>query len=370
MKVLHCIPGMGGGGAERQLAYLAGPLISLGWEVHAALVAGGPNLARLQASGAHIHRLRSVTSYDPRLAWQLARIVRRVKPDVVQVWFVQMEVIAGAVSTLFGIPWILSERSSILAYPPTWKNSLRVAVARRADAIVSNSSGGDDYWKERAGSGVLRFIIPNAVPLEEIDRARAHVPSGLAVRTDQAVVLSIGRFGPEKNIDRLFDALRDIVQRPRTVGILCGEGPLRPGICHRIAEAGLSDRIFAPGYIIEICPLLKRADVVVAAGVFEGRPNAVLEAMAAERPLVVSDIPAHREILDDTSALWVDSGDPRAIAAAVRSVLDDPMAAARRAAAARSRAVQWSMAAAAAEYDRVYERVLSRRATRLDRGGS
>ena len=363
MKVLHCIPTMGGGGAERQLAYLARSLIARGWDVHVALVAGGPNLARLQTSGAIIHSLTSLTSYDPRLAWQLARIVRNVKPHIVQVWLLQMDVIAGAVSTVLGIPWILSERASVLAYPPTWKNRLRIAMARRAAAIVSNSSGGDDYWKERAGATVHRVIIPNAVPVDEIDRASADIPVGLAVESDQTMVVSIGRFSPEKNMDRLFDALTDIVQRPRTVGILCGDGPLRPAICQRIAEEGLSDRIFAPGYIAEIWPLLRRADVVVAVAIFEGHPNAVLEAMAAGSPLVVSDIPAHREILDATSALWVDPHDAGAIAAAVRTVLDDPRAAERRAAAARSQALRWSMAAVAAEYDKLYRFVLSRGAS-------
>src|SRR5687768_3558015 len=139
MKVLHCIPGMGGGGAERQLAYLAGPLIARGWEVHVACVAGGPNLARLEESGARIHRLRIRNSYDPRLVWQLARTIRAVGPDLVQAWFVQMDVVAGAVATLTGVPWILSERSSVLAYPPTWKNRLRIAIARHVAAIISNS---------------------------------------------------------------------------------------------------------------------------------------------------------------------------------------------------------------------------------------
>ena len=357
---------MGGGGAERQLAYLAAPLIARGWDVHVALVTGGPNLSRLEASGAVIHRLRALTSYDPRLPWQLARLIRRVRPDVVQVWFVQMEVSAGAVSTLLGVPWILSERSSMMAYPRTWKNTLRLAIAKYAAAIVSNSQGGDAYWQDRGAPGVLHFVIPNALPLDEIDQARPGVPAGLAVRPDVAVAISIGRFDREKNLDAVFAAFREVVARPNTVAILCGNGPLRPELCRRIADAGLADRILAPGYVAGIWPLLKRAHVVVAASAFEGRPNAVLEAMAAGRPLVVSDIPAHREILGEASALWVDPDDPAAIAAAVIDVLSDTAAANRRAAAARATATQWSLAAAAAEYDSVYRRVVSRHRTLPD----
>ena len=349
---------MGGGGAERQLAYLAGPLITRGWAVHVALAAGGPNLRRLEAGGAVIHRLHPWTSADPRLLWQIARVVRRIKPDVIQVWFVQMEVAAGIVATALRIPWILSERSSAPAYPRTWKNRLRIAIARHATAIVSNSSGGDLYWGEHAHPDALRFIIPNALPLEEIAATTMAVPGALPIRAADAVIVSAGRFSSEKNLHNVLAALRRVVARPGTVAVLCGDGPLWRSLNRQIDEVGLSDRILTPGYIVDLWPLLKRADVVVAAGTFEGRPNVVLEAMAAERPLVVSDIPAHREVLDEGSALWVNPENPAAIAAAVLNVLDDPDAARRRAAAARTKVLQWTVSAAAAQYDDVYRRVV------------
>ena len=363
MKILHCIPGMGGGGAERQLAYLAGPLGARGWDVHVALGTGGPNLARLQAGGAAVHWLAGAGNHDPRLVWQLARIFRRLRPDLVQVWFVQMEVLAGTVSELLGVPWMISERSSLLAYPPSMKNSLRVAIARTADAIVSNSAAGDAYWDSRASRRVRRFVIPNALPLDEIDATSAAVPADMPLGPGVSVVLFAGRFGPEKNVERLLSALREIVKRPHTVAVLCGEGPLLARLQRTIAADKLDGRILTPGYVADIWPLMKRADVMVATGLFEGRPNSVLEAMACNLPLVVSDIPAHREILDERSACWVDPADTRALVERVLEVLEDRFVAGQRAAAARSRAAGWSVPAVAAQYDRVYREVLGNHRT-------
>ena len=116
---------MGAGGAERQLAYLCAELPALGWEVHVALGAGGPNLARLRESGATVHTLGTRSNYDPRLAWRLWRLVRRIRPDLVQAWLLQMEVLAGLVATTSRIPWILSERSAAPAYPGSVKSSVR-----------------------------------------------------------------------------------------------------------------------------------------------------------------------------------------------------------------------------------------------------
>lgn len=361
MKVLHCIPGMGGGGAERQLAYLAGPLAARGWDVHVALGAQGANLPRLEAGRAVVHRLCGSSSHDPRLIWQLGTVFRRVRPDIVQVWFVQMEVLAGVVARFFRVPTVISERSSVLAYPATMKNRVRLTLARTADAIIANSQAGSDYWDGRLGSHVARVVIPNALPTEEIDSAQPALPPGCAVGDADDVVLFAGRFEPEKNIHVLVTALQAVVRRPGTVAILCGEGSLHESVQRRVAAEGFGNRILTPGYVSDIWGAMKRAAVVVAVGLFEGRPNSVIEAMACQRPLVVSDIPAHREILDRHSALWVDPQDPAAIARAVLEVFDDPRAAALRAATAKTRAEAWSIASAAAQYDAVYRQVLTRR---------
>ena len=76
-RILHVIPSMGYGGAERQAAYLAHGLAGLGHDVHFALFAGGENLPLLEQSGATVHRLREAGNYDPRRLLELLRIAER-----------------------------------------------------------------------------------------------------------------------------------------------------------------------------------------------------------------------------------------------------------------------------------------------------
>jgi glycosyltransferase involved in cell wall biosynthesis len=349
---------MGGGGAERQLAYLAGALRDRGWDVHVALGADGPNLPRLAAGGATIHRLSGANSHDPRLAWQLSRVVGRVRPDLIQVWFVQMEVLGGMAAELRRVPWIISERSSELAYPSTFKNRFRLVLARAADGIISNSTGGDRFWQTRASRRIPRTIVPNALPLEEIDAVRASIPPGLSIAAGEDVVLFVGRFGAEKNIDVLVTALSEVLRRPKTRAVLCGTGPLQAQIRERVASDGLADRVLMPGYVGDIWPLMKRASVLVSLSLFEGHPNSVLEAAACGCPVVASDIPAHREFLDAASARLVDPCDAGAAARTIIEVLDCREAAHGRAQAARARAARWTIAAAADAYDQFYRRLL------------
>jgi len=358
-SIVHCIPSMGGGGAERQLAYLAGELTRLGWEVHVALLSDGANGERLKAGGAVVHRMTAAGHHDPRIFGHLLRIIHAVRPDLVQTWFVQMEVMGGMAARMMRVPWILSERSSELAYPGTLKNRLRARLASGASAIVANSSGGDQYWQARVASRIPRHVVPNAVPIEEIAGARPLGREDTGLEPDDDVILYVGRFSPEKNLEVLVAALEVALSRPRTVAVLCGEGPLRATVERWLRERGIADRVRLLGYAPAVWGWMKRAAVLVSPSIFEGRPNVVLEAMACGCPLVASDIPAHREFLDDGSALLVKPDLPTALADAIVSVLSLREAAGRRADRARAKAAEWSVPAIGRQYDRIYRDVLA-----------
>jgi glycosyltransferase involved in cell wall biosynthesis len=68
---------------------------------------------------------------------------------------------------------------------------------------------------------------------------------------------------------------------------------------------------------------MKKASLFISLSKFEGSPNAVMEAMACGCPLVLSDIPGHREILNDKSALFVDPSNIRLTANAILKVLNN-----------------------------------------------
>jgi glycosyltransferase involved in cell wall biosynthesis len=349
---------MAGGGAERQLTYLAKELVQARCDVHVALVQGGPNLERLEATGVTIHRLRSLGNHDPRILAQLLATIKAIHPDLVHCWLLQMEVFGGVAATLSGTPWVLSERSSEAAYPPTWKNRLRVRVASHASGIVSNSDAGEQYWAARANGRISRYVIPNALPLEEIDAAPPATDHETGLPTGTRLVLSAGRIDEGKNVEALVRAVGLIADR--SVGVICcGDGPLRASLERFSAEQGLTGRVRLVGYVPHLWSLMKRAAVLVSSSRFEGRPNVVLEAMACGCPLVVSDIPAHREFLDERSAIFVDANDSRGIADAIVSVLSDPVAAATRARVARDQVQQLSTAVIVQEYIRVYRQVLA-----------
>lgn len=361
MRVLHCIPSMQGGGAERQVTYLAGALRTLGCDVHVALNAGGSNFDALREAGATIHLLNLRGNHDPRVILRLRRIISRVKPDVIQCWLTQMQIAGGMAAMIAGIPWVLSERASAAAYPRTFKNMLRARMGSAASAIVSNSAAGDRYWAARGSERTARYVIPNALPLQELAAVQPASPAETGVSPDEALVLFAGRFDEQKNAAAFVHAVRRVRASRPLRALMCGDGPLRADIEKLVVGLGLESTITVAAYTSQLWRLMKRADVFVSTSLFEGSPNAVLEAMALGCPLVVSDIPEHREILDERYAILACPHDPDALASGIESVMLDRETARRRAAAAAGGSYARAPLFVAGKYLEVYRDVLARR---------
>ena len=360
MRLLHLIPNLSGGGAERQLSYLAPELARMGHDVHIAYSTEGP--IKPELPGVVLHQLKSRSNYDPYLLWQLVRIIRRIKPDIIHTWILQMDILGGIAARLNGIPWIFREPSSAMAYPPTWKNRLRVRIGSGATAIVSNSSGGNEYWRIQLPYN-RRYIIPNGLPVHEIGRAAAALPPGL-VSSEMPIVLYVGRLtsdiSAKKNLKSLLESLVLVIQQQNVLGILCGEGPQRSELEMLRHRLGLDEWVHFAEHlpVASVWALMKKASVFVSLSAYEGCPNAVMEAMVCGCPLVLSDIPAHREILDESCALFVDTSNIKQTADTIVQALRDGDASRGRTLIAKQKTQEWSISEMACNYQRIYKQLI------------
>lgn len=267
-----------------------------------------------------------------------------------------MDVLASLASALTGVPWVFREYTT--PTPPfPFKYELRLFMARKAHAVISNSAGGDRFWRMKKYPS-QKYLVPNALPLDEIERTKPEILDGYGFEKKR-LVLFAGRFGPEKNIENMLSAIEEVVQDDAVVALLCGDGPLLAGARAIVEKKRLGERIKFPGYVSNIWGLMKAADAFVSISHREGRPNAVVEAMGAGTPLVVSDIPMHREFLDEHSALIVDRHNPVKVAEAIRSCLFEKEASHARTRAAKSVVEQWSVGAIAQSYLDIYKVITS-----------
>jgi glycosyltransferase involved in cell wall biosynthesis len=368
LRLLYTIPTLGQGGAERQLTYLTSAMTALGHSVEVAVLRSGIHRSPLSASGVRVHCLgpmedcevalrRDIGHYSPALLRRLVSLIKKSRPDVTQSCLMQMDVLTGIASKITGTRWLLRESSSGNG---TWKSPklwLRRMLAKSAAGVIANSRAGAASWMRSLPRRSVTYI-PNGIRCDEIESAPPADVRGYAIDDDTRLVVYAGRFVSCKNISNLLSAAATVVERqPEVRFLLAGEGPERRPAEDEVRRRGLADRIRFAGFVPDPWSLMKRAAVMVSVSRFEGAPNSVLEAMAAGCPMVVSDIPAHREILDESSAAFAAPESADGIAAAIESVLGAPERARERAERARESVRAYSVDAMALRYEAMYRTV-------------
>lgn len=231
-------------------------------------------------------------------------------------------------------------------------------VWRRAAGFVATTAGIRDSFEERHGGRERVRVVPNGC---EVPALRAF--PGLS-REQPPRVLYAGQLYPWKGVDVLVEAMAQVPEaRLVILGGLPGEADL-VRIRALVERLGLGPRTEMLGTVpqVRVAEELSRAGAVAvpflktAMSERHTSPLKAFEAMAAGRPLVVSDLPASREILrDGENALLVPPGEASALAAALRRLLGEPALAERLARAAWDEAPRYSWDARALALAALFE---------------
>jgi len=361
LRIMMVTHSLRAGGAERQLGYLARGLEERGHRV--AVVAlrrpGEPDPAK-DIRGP-VCRPAGRGNYDPRLFFRIWRTIRRERPDLIQTWNPQTDILGGAAAVFAGCPWIIREPISGDFYRSGWKPRLRSLLAVRAAAVIANSAGGRRYWLERY-PGRFLAVVRNGLPLEAIGEVEPVTRERLGLKPGRKLILYAGRLTRQKRVDLLLETFSRLGPDRDAVLVICGEGEEENTLKNRAAELGAAGQVRFVGVQApeRVWALMKTADLFVSLSDFEGMPNTVMEAMACGTPLLVSDIPAHREILDENAAALVNRGDAPAAASGLEFLLSDRSADLRRTrtAAARQQVMSWSISEMVSGYEKIYRLVL------------
>lgn len=201
------------------------------------------------------------------------------------------------------------------------------------------------------------------VCLNGIDEAFLKITHSPGV-TGQLRVVAIGSLIPRKGYDVLIDAVARMRRRDQIQIRIAGDGPERLRLLQQAAHLGVADRFELVGELApeRIPQFLADADAFVLSSRSEGRPNVVIEALAAGLPVVCSILPGVEGLVDSGENGWlVNVGDAEELAEALDEACADPRERARRGVAARERMLRspWSWSAAGSCYDQVFRNAIA-----------
>ena len=203
-------------------------------------------------------------------------------------------------------------------------------------------------------------VIRNGVNVRRVHQAkyRASSESG-----ETNLIVSVGRLRPSKNPGAVLRAFAEIAQPDRRL-VFCGTGALLGALVRLAHELEVEDLVSFPGELPReaVYSTLWKADVFVSLSRVEGMPIAVLEALSAECPAVLSDIPPHRELARVVDGLpLVDPDDVSGAAEAMERFLQESAASLSRMGRRCRHLVEenFSLDAMLDEYDETYRHLVS-----------
>lgn len=276
-----------------------------------------------------VHFVQGFNQYDPRLIWGVIDLVKAFQIDIVHAHEVKSDVITYLAAQIHTVPIVTTLHGWI---GNGLKQRVLVALDKRIvrgfDRVIAVSR---QIERELITAGVppdkLR-LLHNAIVVERYRRTghRGLLSEAIGRPVLSPVIASIGRLSPEKGHADLIRAIDIVSRRGQKVSlVLIGDGPERPKLLQQINALGLQGRVHLPGYIREPQRLLEEVDLMVLPSHTEGLPNAALEALLMEVPVLATKVGGTPEVITDgETGRLVPAHSPEALAGGILEFLAAP----------------------------------------------
>ncbi|MEM3071799.1 MAG: glycosyltransferase [Candidatus Anstonellales archaeon] len=366
-RVLHIIPNFRPGGAERLVIELMKASDQEIFEIAAVSLypESGTILEKeINKNDLKVFYCDKKIGLDLRMFYKLYRIFKEFKPDVVHT---HLSVLRYSLlpSILCRIPLRVHTVHSIAQKEVDRIGKIIHFYAFRFAGVVpiGISQNIAASIKEIYGKHIYVPVIYNGVPTASY----VSQPGKVLQKEKNKIILHVGSFSTAKNHPLLIEAF-EIVQKecPETRLWLVGEGPNIPKVKSLVDEKGLSCCVSFLGIRDDVPTLIASSDIFVMSSDWEGLPLAVIEAMAAGKPVVTTNVGAIPEIVKDgESGIVVPPGNRENLANAILRLLRDHALRERMGNQAKKRAISsFDISRTAREYENLYLYMLGIKGTK------
>lgn len=352
------------GGAEKTLYALATLLDHRRFDVAGvvSLKPEGRYADRLREQGVRVHTLGLTRAPRPTDARRLAAIIERERPEVVHALMYQAIQLCRLAKSRVSFPFKLISSPRVNYRSRSWPTLLVDRWLKdRDDLLIAECDASRRFLLERLRYDPRKvLVVRNGVdlagwPASKIDRQSKRME--LRLSAGDVLVGAIGRLDRQKGFATLVEAMAKLKDTPLKCAII-GDGPERPRLEALIRRHELEKSVWLLGERVDVPSWLSAFDLYCLPSLWEGLPNALLEAMALGLPVVASAVDGVPEaVTDGKDGALVPPSRPAALASALRALAADPARRAALGAAAKaSVAERFTLRRMMAEYEAAYDR--------------
>ena len=291
------------GGTEKMIYYLARGLDKKKFNVTVAcLTCGGAIADELRRAGIDVHPLCMKSKFDVGIIYSLYSLIKEKKVDLLHTYLFHANLLGRIVGKLAGVPVIISSERT-MGYEGKHRKVMNRITSPLATAFTANSHAVKNFMVEEIRLPEEKInVIYNGVDLEmfELKVEKEKMRKSLGVEREDMVCVTVARLDVLKGVSYLIKAARKVVEeKPNTRFLIVGDGPLKKELKKLSNRLGLDEHVFFLGLRHDIPEILKSSDIFILPSVWEGLPNAVLEAMAAGLPIVATKTAGVPELVSE-----------------------------------------------------------------------
>jgi glycosyltransferase involved in cell wall biosynthesis len=317
------------GGAE---VWLMDVVRGLGARGHAVTIACRPGTIlekNARAQGFDVVPVAMRSDFDPLVVQKVARILRERKIEIVSTNMDKELRFGGLAARLVRNVAVVPSRE--VDYPLKNKLRYRFTYNVLADRVIANSVATkrslliNAPWLKPDRIEVVYKGIDPARYLERPEEGDA-LRRELGIPADAPLVGFVGQVIERKGVHDIAAALPLVLNaRASARFLVVGEGKLDGFLRQRLADAGVADRVVFAGFRNDIPAVMKAVDLLILPSIVEGFGYVLVEAMAAAKPVVATNVSSIPEIVQHgETGVLVDVNDPPRLANAIGDLLDDP----------------------------------------------
>jgi glycosyltransferase involved in cell wall biosynthesis len=371
IKILFVITSSGIGGAEKILYHTSRLLDPERYDPSICSLKEKGQIARdAETAGIEVHCL-TMADGEQAMGWisslvalfRLTRYLIKIRPTIVHSFLFRANIISRVGAFLARVPLVISS-VRVMGGEKDYYHTVERVTSCMVDHYITVSDSVKEYLIEKGTIPPEKITtIYNGVALNGLTpEGEGGSPDLLGVESNDSVILAVGRLHRQKGYDYLIRAIATVKREVPSVKLLiAGEGEEENDLKNLVKSLDLSKEVILTGLCREVEKLLNFTELFVLPSLWEGMPNAVLEAMAAAKPVVATRVGGVPElVMDGETGILVPPEDSESLARAIVGLLRNTAQANSMGNAGRKRVQEhFSLREMVTKTDSLYQKLLN-----------